>query len=133
MRLGLLPNQRRAWYWAYLVGEGRPLWPCATTTSRFPRWPWRFDRGLWAELICETPHDHWSRELEAFGVALDDPADAYRLSEATGLRSGSTWSGRATGDVFPYPGTTRYEQACGSAARCWSGDERLGFERLGRA
>src|SRR5439155_332214 len=25
VRLGLYPNQRTAWYWAYLVGEGRPL------------------------------------------------------------------------------------------------------------
>ena len=25
VRLGLYPNQRSAWYWAYLVGDGRPL------------------------------------------------------------------------------------------------------------
>jgi hypothetical protein len=34
--------------------------------------------GLWAECTCETPLEHWTYGLEAFGVRLDDPADAYR-------------------------------------------------------
>ncbi len=32
--------------------------------------------GLWAELVPETPGEHWTVGLEAFGVALDDPLDA---------------------------------------------------------
>ena len=32
--------------------------------------------GLWAELTCETPFEHWTYGLEAFGVALDDAADS---------------------------------------------------------
>lgn len=31
--------------------------------------------GLWAELVCETPLEHWGIALEAFGLRLDDPAD----------------------------------------------------------
>ena len=31
---------------------------------------------LWAGLVCETPGEHWGIALEAFGVALDGPADA---------------------------------------------------------
>ena len=31
--------------------------------------------GLWAELVCETPGEHWSFGLEAFGLIVDDPAD----------------------------------------------------------
>jgi hypothetical protein len=32
--------------------------------------------ALWAELVCETPLEHWSVGLEAFGVRLDHPRDA---------------------------------------------------------
>ncbi len=32
--------------------------------------------GLWAELLCETPGEHWSFGLEAFGVRFDDEAEA---------------------------------------------------------
>lgn len=32
--------------------------------------------GLWAELVCETPSEHWSFGLEAFGVRFDDADEA---------------------------------------------------------
>jgi hypothetical protein len=32
--------------------------------------------GLWAELLCETPGEHWSIGLEAFGVRFDSEAEA---------------------------------------------------------
>jgi len=32
--------------------------------------------GLWAELVCETPGEHWGFGLEAFGLRYDDPAEA---------------------------------------------------------
>jgi hypothetical protein len=31
--------------------------------------------GLWAEFVCETPDEHWSFGLEAFGLRVDDPAE----------------------------------------------------------
>jgi hypothetical protein len=34
--------------------------------------------GLWGELTCEAPFEHWTYGLEAFGVRLDDPADSLR-------------------------------------------------------
>jgi hypothetical protein len=34
--------------------------------------------GLWGELVCETPFEHWTYGLEAFGVALDDPSESRR-------------------------------------------------------
>ena len=33
--------------------------------------------GLWAELLCETPGEHWTLGLEAFGVRLDTVAEAW--------------------------------------------------------
>ena len=31
--------------------------------------------GLWVEFVCETPDEHWSFGLEAFGLRVDDPAE----------------------------------------------------------
>jgi len=31
--------------------------------------------GLWASLYCETPFEHWTMGLEAFGLRLDDDVD----------------------------------------------------------
>jgi hypothetical protein len=38
--------------------------------------------GLWAELVCETPGEHWGFGLEAFGLRYDDPADAQVTDRA---------------------------------------------------
>ena len=32
--------------------------------------------GLWVELLCETPDEHWSFGLEAFGLRFDDLDEA---------------------------------------------------------
>ena len=32
--------------------------------------------GLWAELVCEVPDEHWTFGLEAFGLRLDDREEA---------------------------------------------------------
>jgi len=45
--------------------------------------------GLWADHICETPMDHWSYGLEAFGLAIDKPGEL--LGEAVGLRVPLGW------------------------------------------
>jgi hypothetical protein len=42
--------------------------------------------GLWAELTCETPREHWTFGLESFGIRLDDPADALRAGGEIGDR-----------------------------------------------
>ncbi len=31
--------------------------------------------GLWTVMMCETPDEHWSFGLEAFGLRVDDPND----------------------------------------------------------
>lgn len=45
--------------------------------------------GLWADHICESPMDHWSYGLEAFGLAIDDPGEL--LGNAMGLRVPLGW------------------------------------------
>ena len=79
MRLGLYPNLGVAWYWACLVGEGRPLVTVIDHEVALPKAPSLEIRadGLWADHIVETPFDHMTLGCEAFAVAVDDPAEVY--------------------------------------------------------
>ena len=100
-RLALLPNLRRAWWWAYVVRPGLPLLVVRDHEVALPRAPLLEIRaeGLWAELSCLIPLDHWTIGLEAFAVALDDPEDALHgeRGERVGLGFDLEWE--AAGDV----------------------------------
>ncbi|MEO7837234.1 MAG: hypothetical protein ABIS21_06290 [Acidimicrobiales bacterium] len=83
------PPRPAAWYWAGLVGAGRPYLLVRDLDIDAPRRAGsrevRAD-GLWADINCETPFEHWSLGLEAFGVAMDDPDEA--LGAERGDRTG---------------------------------------------
>src|SRR5438105_1490243 len=82
VRLALFPDERVAWYWAYVFLPDVGLTVVRDHEVPLPK------RGLpdvevradslWAELVRETPQEHWGIGLEAFGVVLDDPWDARR-------------------------------------------------------
>ena len=76
VRLALLPSQGVAWWWTSLLTPR--LVAVRDHEVPLPRTGLevRAD-GLWGELVCETPLEHWSVGLEAFGIAYDDPADAW--------------------------------------------------------
>src|SRR5690606_22004478 len=78
VRLGLQPNQGMAWFWACLVGPGRPL---VTVIDHEIRPPARGleirTEGLWASYVVETPLDHVSVGVEAFAISTGDPTDVY--------------------------------------------------------
>jgi len=40
--------------------------------------------GLWTEMTCETPDEHWSFGLEAFGLRVDDPTETIGERIAVG-------------------------------------------------
>ena len=104
---------RAAWYWAALVGRRRPNLLVRELDVAAPRSPAsreiRAD-SLWADVNCETPFDHWSLGLEAFGVALDDPDEALgdERGDRTGLGLDLEWE--AAGPVAG--GAPSYGQAC---------------------
>ena len=78
VRLSCAPALGVAWWWTYLVLPDLPG-PVVVRDHEVPLprqgLEIRAD-GLWGELTCETPFEHWSYGLEAFGVRLDDPIDA---------------------------------------------------------
>lgn len=107
------PPRTVAWYWAALVGTGRPyllvrdleIEPPRRSRSREVR-----ADGLWADVNCETPFEHWSLGLEAFGVALDDPDEALgaERGDRTGLGLDLEWE--AVAGVVGEEGD--YDQPC---------------------
>jgi hypothetical protein len=134
VRLGLYPNLGVSWYWACVVGQGRPLVTVVDHEAPLPRGAGLELRaeGLWCDTICETPLDHWTLGLEAFGVALDDPAEAYRggLGDVTALGFDLEWEN--TGPLYPYPGVSRYEASCEVHGEVLVGTERIAFEGRGQ-
>lgn len=80
VRLACAPALGVAWWWTHLLRPDLPG-PVVVRDHEvgLPRQGLevRAD-GLWGELCCESPFEHWTYGLEAFGVRLDDPADSLR-------------------------------------------------------
>ncbi|GIT76003.1 MAG: hypothetical protein Ct9H300mP31_05340 [Acidimicrobiaceae bacterium] len=69
-----------AWFWCGLVAIGEPTVLVTDHAVPPPRSSGLEVRssGLWAEVVVEEPGLHVSVGLEAFGVAVADPEDAWR-------------------------------------------------------
>jgi hypothetical protein len=78
--VGRRPSVGRGWYWAVVAGAGRKtVWvmdPDLALPASGPALELRAP-GLWADHNPSAPGGHWSVAAEAFGVALDDPWDAW--------------------------------------------------------
>lgn len=127
VRLGLYPNLGVAWWWACVVGEGLPVVLVRDHEVPLPKGSGLEVRaeGLWGELYCEHPHEHWSINMEAHGVALDDPADAYRGERGERVAVGLELECEARTAVYPYELTTRYEQGCEVHGEVLLGSRRI--------
>ncbi len=89
MRLELRDDEKIAWYWTYLVGVPGIPGIIVVRDHEVPLPRQRLEiraEGLWAELWCETPGEHWTFGLEAFGIRLDAPEDALRPGGEIGDR-----------------------------------------------
>src|SRR5437763_3828554 len=102
VRLALLPNQGVAWWWTALLTPR--LVAVRDHEVPLPRTGLevRAD-GLWGELVCETPLGHWSIGLEAFGIAYDDPADAWGDERGERLPVGLDLEWEATAEPGALP------------------------------
>lgn len=102
-----------AWFWAALVGRGRPyllvrdleVEPPRRAASREIR-----ADGLWADLNCETAFEHWSLGLEAFGVSMDDPDEALAAERGDRIGLGLDLEWEAVAGLEG--GEADYDQAC---------------------
>lgn len=135
--LTIWSTPRLAWYWAALVGRRRPyllvrdleVAPPRSQASREVR-----STALWADINCETPHDHWSLGLEAFGVSMDDPDEALGGERGDRIGLGLDLEWEASASVVGDEGS--YRQACVVHGEILvggggSGVEKLAFDGLG--
>ena len=135
-RIGFYPNLGRVWYWACLVGPDRPLVTVIDHEVPLPASAASLEirhEGLWADHAIEAPNEHMSINLEAFAVALDDPADVYH--EARGERVPFGFELDFLTDRAAYlwpPVTPRYEIPCRVQGEVLVGSERIEVDAWGQ-
>ena len=133
VRVALLPNLGRAWYWACLVGPDRPLVTVIDHDVPLPRTGLELrTEGLWADYNVETPLDHVSVGVEAFGVALDDPADTYGHLRGERVPLGLDLEWESEHAPYRYPGTDRYEVPCRVHGEVLVGREEIQVDGFGQ-
>lgn len=133
VRLGLYPNLGVAWYWACLVGEGRPLVTVIDHEVPVPAAGLEVrTEGLWAAHNLETPLDHWSLGCEAFAVGVDDPAETYGDLRGDRVPFGFDLEWETDGGPYPYPGVDRYEVPCRVHGEVLVGQERIDIDGSGQ-
>jgi hypothetical protein len=136
VRVGFHPNlgEGEIWYWACVVGEGRPLVTVIDHAVPPPK-PGSLElrgEGLWADHNVEQPFDHFTLGCEAFALALDDPAEVYGPMRGDRVPFGLDLEWDTDGGVYPYPGVTRYEVPCLVHGVILVGDERIDFDGIGQ-
>ena len=128
LRLTLVPHGNSSWYWASIVGEHRPLVAVRHHDVELPRTSELVVRadGLWASVHCETPDEHWSMGLEAFGVRYDDPFEAFGAERGDRTPLGFDLEFEAAGPASPISATS-YAQAGEMFGELLVGRERIPF------
>lgn len=136
VRIGFYPNLGRVWYWACLVGRDRPLVTVVDHEVAMPGSEQSLEvrhDGLWADHTIEVPNEHMSVNLEAFALALEDPADMYGDPRGDRVPFGFELdfvTDRA-GYMWP-PVLPRYEIPCRVQGVVLVGDERIEVEAWGQ-
>ncbi|MEA2842930.1 MAG: hypothetical protein QOJ69_601 [Actinomycetota bacterium] len=131
---GRLSGDGRAWYWAAVVERGSPAVLVRDHDVDLP--PERSlevrASGLWADMTCETPLEHWTVGLEAFGVALDDPAEAFGAERGDPRALGLDLEWEATGVADPaWARSPGYAQPCVVHGEVLVGSRRIDFSGVG--
>lgn len=130
-RLSIRRGEGKAWWWAAVVGPDLPFVLVKEHDVDRPRGRALEIRasGLWAEPVCEIPDEHWSLGMEAFGVCLDDPVEAYRLERGDIIALGFDLEWTAEGALINGDGHTA--QPCLVDGDVLVGRRRYAIEALG--
>ena len=138
-RLGLRPAEGVAWYWAAFVARrGGPHPPLVVVRDHdvpLPRGRTLEVRtsGLWADHTCETPLEHWTVGVEAFGVALDDAREAFggERGDLCPLGFDLEWEAADTGRPAAAWAENGYAQGCAVHGEVLVGAARLEVDGAG--
>jgi hypothetical protein len=135
VRLGLYPNWDRAWYWACLVGEGRPLVLLADNAAPLPNADLTIKRDDYVathEVTRALEELRLTLDSSSSARMLDDPFTAYRPTDdapPVPLAIDLTWS--TAGGVYGYSITPRYEVPCRVRGSVAVGDEIIDVDAFG--
>jgi hypothetical protein len=134
VRLAVRPGDGRAWYWAALVERGAPTVLVRDHDVDPP--PGRSlgvrASGLWADMTCETPLEHWTVGLESFGVALEHPAEAFGTERGDPRSLGLDMEWEATVPADPaWAEASGYGQPCVVHGEVLVGSRRMDFSGVG--
>ena len=135
VRLGMYPNLGVSWYWACVVGAGRPLVFVGDHEAPLPRSDDLELRapGLWTDISCLEALERFSVQLEAFAVGVDNPAEMYGRMRGDQVPVGFDLEWETDGGVFGYPeGITRYEIPCVVHGEILVGPEKIDFDGFGQ-
>lgn len=130
-RLTLLPYEGRAWYHGFVTGPDRQLVAVLDHDVPHPASGLEIrTTGLWATHICETPLDHWTIGLEAFGLGVDDPAEIYgrQFGDRVPLGFDLEWEAEAPAMVG---GPDRYRQPCTVTGELLVGSAEIDLDATG--
>lgn len=131
VRFSLVPAQGRAWYHAFLTGPDRQLVAVLDHDVPLPARGLEIrTTGLWATHICETPLDHWTVGLEAFGLGVDDPEELYGRQFGDQVPLGFDLEWEADGAAEPVE-ASRYRQPCRVTGEILVGAEEIDLDGVG--
>ncbi|MEX0664075.1 MAG: hypothetical protein WD598_04805 [Acidimicrobiia bacterium] len=128
-RLTLIPANRSCWWWTYFVSHELGIVIVRDEEVSLPRRAESMEvrgDGLWAELVCEAPFEHWGISLEAFGLRVDEPEDDVGERLPVGLDV--EWEFQAEAESVDVAGGTRYVQNGTMHGEVLIGDDRIEYE-----
>lgn len=133
VRIGLYPNLDTVWYWACVVGEGRPL---VTRIDNGVALPARSSlaisgKDLAADHVCESDCESWHVTADALAIALDDPAETYRGLRGEPVPLGIDLRWETANAVYPQRHMSRYEVPCRVHGEIRVGTERVAVDTWG--
>lgn len=130
VRIGLYPTLGVTWYWACVVGPGRPLVSLVEHGAPIPPSPsLDFEHGtLRATHVCEEPTERFRVGVAARAHVYDDPAEIYRgaSGRTVPLEMDLVWQTDGPGG-YRFRDLTRYEIPCGVSGQIRVGDESFEF------
>jgi hypothetical protein len=136
VRAGYVPPLGGVWYWACLVEQGQPLVTVIEHDVPMPRsntsMELRHD-GLWADHIVMEPLERFCCSLEAFAVALDDPAEVYHGGRGDRVPFGFELEWETDRAAYQWPPITpRYEIPCRVHGEILVGDRKIEVDGWGQ-
>jgi len=129
----LWPVERRVAFHTSLVRPGEPLVSLVELEAAAPKPPSLEVRapGLWTDIGVQTPLEHMTVDLEAFAVALDEPADVFAGAYGIRLPLGGELEWESAAPIQAGSTADSYEIPCIVHGELLVGDEVLEIDGWG--